>query len=99
MPSWNQSGTSRVSGRQGIVAVEYAATDWQARRHLALIEDLAVRLSCDSVHEVLWVLVGNMNRLHPRYLAGREGRGKLMRRLFQGLDTELQEKILRIMIG
>lgn len=46
---------------QGIVAVECAAGDWQTRKHLALIDDGAARLSCDAEREVLWVLNGHCN--------------------------------------
>jgi hydroxymethylbilane synthase len=46
---------------QGIVAVECAATDWQTRKHLALIDDPAAHLACDAEREVLWVLNGHCN--------------------------------------
>src|SRR4030088_2149660 len=46
---------------QGIVAVECAATDWQTRRYLALIDDPAAHLCCDAEREVLWVLNGHCN--------------------------------------
>nr|WP_249779083.1 hydroxymethylbilane synthase [Bradyrhizobium sediminis] len=46
---------------QGIVAVECAASDWQTRRYLALIDDAAAHLSCDAEREVLWVLNGHCN--------------------------------------
>ncbi|MDB5567202.1 MAG: hemC [Tardiphaga sp.] len=46
---------------QGIVAVECAATDWQTRRYLSLIDDPAAHLSCDAEREVLWVLNGHCN--------------------------------------
>jgi hydroxymethylbilane synthase len=46
---------------QGIVAVECAATDWQTRRYLALIDDPVAHLSCDAEREVLWVLNGHCN--------------------------------------
>ncbi|MDB5639838.1 MAG: hydroxymethylbilane synthase, partial [Bradyrhizobium sp.] len=46
---------------QGIVAVECAATDWQTRRYLSLIDDAAAHLCCDAEREVLWVLNGHCN--------------------------------------
>lgn len=46
---------------QGIVAVECAATDWQTRRYLSLIDDPAAHLCCDAEREVLWVLNGHCN--------------------------------------
>jgi hydroxymethylbilane synthase len=46
---------------QGIVAVECAASHWQTRRLLALIDDAAAHLSCDAEREVLWVLNGHCN--------------------------------------
>ncbi len=46
---------------QGIVAVECAASDWQTRRYLSLIDDTAAHLSCDAEREVLWVLNGHCN--------------------------------------
>ena len=46
---------------QGIVAVECAASDWQTRRTLSLIDDAAAHLSCDAEREVLWVLNGHCN--------------------------------------
>jgi hydroxymethylbilane synthase len=46
---------------QGIVAVECAASDWQTRRTLALIDDVSAHLSCDAEREVLWVLNGHCN--------------------------------------
>jgi hydroxymethylbilane synthase len=46
---------------QGIVAVECAASDWQTRRYLSLIDDRAAHLSCDAEREVLWVLNGHCN--------------------------------------
>jgi hydroxymethylbilane synthase len=46
---------------QGIVAVECAASDWQTRRYLSLIDDAAAHLSCDAEREVLWVLNGHCN--------------------------------------
>jgi hydroxymethylbilane synthase len=46
---------------QGIVAVECAASDWQTRRYLSLIDDPAAHVSCDAEREVLWVLNGHCN--------------------------------------
>jgi hydroxymethylbilane synthase len=46
---------------QGIVAVECAASDWQTRRYLSLIDDAAAHLSCEAEREVLWVLNGHCN--------------------------------------
>ncbi len=46
---------------QGIVAVECAASDWQMRRTLSLIDDPAAHVSCDAEREVLWVLNGHCN--------------------------------------
>ena len=46
---------------QGIVAVECAASDWQTRKYLALIDDAAAHLSADAEREVLWVLNGHCN--------------------------------------
>jgi hydroxymethylbilane synthase len=46
---------------QGIVAVECAATDWQTRRILSLIDDASAHLCCDAEREVLWVLNGHCN--------------------------------------
>src|ERR1700712_4047551 len=46
---------------QGIVAVECAASDWQTRQILSLIDDAAAHLSCDAEREVLWVLNGHCN--------------------------------------
>jgi hydroxymethylbilane synthase len=46
---------------QGIVAVECAASDWQTRKILSLIDDVAAHLSCDAEREVLWVLNGHCN--------------------------------------
>ena len=46
---------------QGIVAVECATGDWQARRILSLIDDGAARKSADAEREVLWVLNGHCN--------------------------------------
>lgn len=46
---------------QGIVAVECAANDWQARRYLSLIDDRAAHFSADAEREVLWILNGHCN--------------------------------------
>ena len=46
---------------QGIVAVECAVNDWQTRRLLAGIDDLAAHRSADAEREVLWVLNGHCN--------------------------------------
>jgi len=46
---------------QGIVAVECAATDWQTRHYLSLIDDASAHLSCEAEREVLWVLNGHCN--------------------------------------
>jgi hydroxymethylbilane synthase len=46
---------------QGIVAVECAASDWQTRRILSLIDDPASHRSADAEREVLWVLNGHCN--------------------------------------
>ena len=46
---------------QGIVAVECAAHDWQTRRLLSGIDDLAAHRSADAEREVLWVLNGHCN--------------------------------------
>jgi hydroxymethylbilane synthase len=46
---------------QGIVAVECATLDWQTRRILAGIDDLAAHRSADAEREVLWVLNGHCN--------------------------------------
>ena len=46
---------------QGIVAVECAADDWQTRRLLSGIDDLAAHRSADAEREVLWVLNGHCN--------------------------------------
>jgi hydroxymethylbilane synthase len=46
---------------QGIVAVECAATDWQTRQYLSLIDDPTAHLSCEAEREVLWVLNGHCN--------------------------------------
>jgi hydroxymethylbilane synthase len=46
---------------QGIVAVECAVNDWQTRRILSGIDDLAAHRSADAEREVLWVLNGHCN--------------------------------------
>jgi hydroxymethylbilane synthase len=46
---------------QGIVAVECAVNDWQTRRILTAIDDLAAHRSADAEREVLWVLNGHCN--------------------------------------
>jgi hydroxymethylbilane synthase len=46
---------------QGIVAVECAANDWQTRRLLSGIDDIAAHRSADAEREVLWVLNGHCN--------------------------------------
>jgi hydroxymethylbilane synthase len=46
---------------QGIVAVECAINDWQTRRLLFGIDDLAAHRSADAEREVLWVLNGHCN--------------------------------------
>jgi hydroxymethylbilane synthase len=46
---------------QGIVAVECAAQDWETRRLLATIDDLAAHACADAEREVLWVLNGHCN--------------------------------------
>jgi hydroxymethylbilane synthase len=46
---------------QGIVAVECATLDWQTRRILSGIDDLAAHRSADAEREVLWVLNGHCN--------------------------------------
>jgi hydroxymethylbilane synthase len=46
---------------QGIVAVECAADDWQTRRLLSGIDDIAAHRSADAEREVLWVLNGHCN--------------------------------------
>ena len=46
---------------QGIVAVECAAHDWESRRILASIDDLAAHRCADAEREVLWVLNGHCN--------------------------------------
>ncbi len=59
---------------QGIVAVECAASDWQTRQYLALIDDPAAHLAADAEREVLWVLNGHCNSPIAGYatIAGRE---------------------------
>jgi hydroxymethylbilane synthase len=46
---------------QGIVAVECAASDWQTRRILSLIDDPAAHASAVAEREVLWILNGHCN--------------------------------------
>jgi hydroxymethylbilane synthase len=46
---------------QGIVAVECGINDWQTRRLLSGIDDLAAHRSADAEREVLWVLNGHCN--------------------------------------
>ena len=46
---------------QGIVAVECAINDWETRRILSRIDDLASHRSADAEREVLWVLNGHCN--------------------------------------
>ena len=46
---------------QGIVAVECAAHDWESRRILASIDDMAAHRCADAEREVLWVLNGHCN--------------------------------------
>src|ERR1700760_3330300 len=46
---------------QGIVAVECAARDFETRRILSSIDDLAARRCADAEREVLWVLNGHCN--------------------------------------
>jgi hydroxymethylbilane synthase len=46
---------------QGIVAVECAASDWQTRRYLSLIDNREAHLSADAEREVLWLLNGHCN--------------------------------------
>ena len=46
---------------QGIVAVECVASDWETRRILATIDDVAARTCADAEREVLWVLNGHCN--------------------------------------
>jgi hydroxymethylbilane synthase len=46
---------------QGIVAVECAAHDWESRRILSAIDDVAAHRCADAEREVLWVLNGHCN--------------------------------------
>ena len=46
---------------QGIVAVECAAHDWDTRRILGTIDDMAAHRCADAEREVLWVLNGHCN--------------------------------------
>jgi hydroxymethylbilane synthase len=46
---------------QGIVAVECATEDWETRRILAVIDDLAAHRCADAEREVLWILNGHCN--------------------------------------
>jgi hydroxymethylbilane synthase len=46
---------------QGIVAVECAASDWQTRQLLSLIDDANAHRSAEAEREVLWVLNGHCN--------------------------------------
>jgi len=46
---------------QGIVAVECAAHDWETRRILGSIDDMAAHRCADAEREVLWVLNGHCN--------------------------------------
>jgi len=46
---------------QGIVAVECAAHDWESRRILGAIDDVAAHRCADAEREVLWVLNGHCN--------------------------------------
>ncbi len=46
---------------QGIVAVECASHDWESRRILGAIDDVAAHRSADAEREVLWVLNGHCN--------------------------------------
>ena len=46
---------------QGIVAVECAAQNWQARKILSAIDDPAAHACADAEREVLWVLNGHCN--------------------------------------
>src|SRR3954466_1667608 len=46
---------------QGIVAVECAAHDWETRRILGRIDDMAAHRCADAEREVLWVLNGHCN--------------------------------------
>src|SRR6201997_111017 len=49
------------AGRQGIVAVECAAQDFDTRRLLSAIDDAAAHACADAEREVLWVLNGHCN--------------------------------------
>src|SRR3984893_2768574 len=46
---------------QGIVAVECATHDWESRRILSSIDDVAAHRCADAEREVLWVLNGHCN--------------------------------------
>jgi len=46
---------------QGIVALECATDDWETRRILAVIDDLAAHRCADAEREVLWILNGHCN--------------------------------------
>jgi hydroxymethylbilane synthase len=46
---------------QGIVAVECAAHDWETRRILGSIDDMAAHRCANAEREVLWVLNGHCN--------------------------------------
>jgi hydroxymethylbilane synthase len=46
---------------QGTVAVECAAHDWDSRRILGTIDDIAAHRCADAEREVLWVLNGHCN--------------------------------------
>lgn len=46
---------------QGIVAVECAATDWEARARLSAIDDAASRTCAEAEREALWILNGHCN--------------------------------------
>ena len=46
---------------QGIVAVECARTDWQARAWLAQIDDADARACAEAEREILWLLDGHCN--------------------------------------
>src|SRR4051812_24487320 len=46
---------------QGIVAVECTAHDWETRRILGSIDDMAAHRCADAEREVLWVLNGHCN--------------------------------------
>jgi len=51
----NFRSRNAARGGQGIVAVECAINDWQTRRILWMIDDLASHRSADAEREVLWV--------------------------------------------